>query len=133
MNNALYRVPLKVGERLTFSSETGAKQYTMDNAGWLIGQSRVLFGESQDASLLATSLELPPASDTTGAGVGNGLSPFTTHDFNLLSFTEEPFTVATNPLLNAQELIVLFSLEVRTGTSDVRLPGVCQPVPPPTP
>jgi hypothetical protein len=120
LNSQFLRSKTRYGSSLTFPSEMGLKTYNMENPQWLVGQSRLLFGLTNEALSAFQSQELGlPEQEQTATG--EGLSPFTTVTFDVTGLRGLPL----NPLDSADELVVVLEVD-RMAAVGMPSPLVCQ-------
>ncbi len=115
--------PVVVNPSMTFTTKAGPEMYQHLNPKWLDTYVYPIFGEAHDAKTKFAQWR-------KASRKGNGLSPFTTFDFEpqaLRNWVYQPITFA-------DELILLFEVEVEPTSDGSKMTWIksCQPKPAPT-
>ncbi len=114
-----WSIPTVFDASMSFPEITGLQRFSFANANYLGPVPELLFGSSLNAlSALQSYWAMP------GRTYGTGLSPFTSLTLNVQSFFTAYPVATSNPLLLADELIIVLRLAPRQEAPGVPMPGV---------
>ncbi|MCP3143030.1 PA14 domain-containing protein [Pyxidicoccus xibeiensis] len=126
LNDTVYYPSLRVARWLTFATKTGPLVYEQLNDEYLGTDMRVTFGPAPKAEHWFGE------KGVRALRYGNGLSPFTTFDFNLSALND---MVLQGLVLrdDVEEIVLSFEVETKPLSSDMTWIKSCVPPPTPTP